>query len=376
MLDYKLKVPFFDASLQYSAHKTALDKAMQKVLSEGTYINGPEVGIFADNLADYLSINHVIPCGNGTDALCLALMALDLNKGDEVIVPAFNFIAAAEAVALLGLVPVFADVEEDNFNISVESIANRITTKTKAIIVVHLFGAAADMDPIMALAQQHQIQVIEDVAQALGGEYKGRKLGTIGMIGCTSFFPTKNLACFGDGGAVFTNDLKLGEKVKMLANHGQKKKYKHQYIGVNSRLDTIQAAILIHQLKHLDNNIEQRIKLAQRYADGLNNLNIKLPVKTVADKHSFNQYCIQLQDQSQRDSLKAYLEDQDVSTMVYYANPNHLQEAFSYLGHKEGNFPIAEDICKKVLALPISPTLSFEQQDYVIEHINRFFANA
>ena len=376
MLDYKIRVPFFNASLQYSAHKTALDKAMQKVLSEGAYINGPEVGIFADNLADYLSINHVIPCGNGTDALCLALMALDLNKGDEVIVPAFNFIAAAEAVALLGLVPVFADVEADSFNVSSASIAKRITTKTKAIIVVHLFGAAADMDPIMALAQQHQIQVIEDVAQALGSEHKGRKLGTIGMIGCTSFFPTKNLACFGDGGAVFTSDTKLASKVNMLANHGQKKKYEHQYIGVNSRLDTLQAAILIHQLTQLDNNIEQRIKLAQRYADGLNNLNIKLPVKTVADKHCFNQYCIQLQDQSQRDSLKAYLEDQDISTMIYYANPNHLQEAFLYLGYKEGDFPISEDICRKVLALPISSALSFEQQDYVIEHINRFFANA
>ncbi|MGV3546023.1 MAG: DegT/DnrJ/EryC1/StrS family aminotransferase [Pedobacter sp.] len=376
MLDYKIKVPFFNASLQYNAHKTALDKAMQKVLSEGTYINGPEVGIFADNLADYLSINHVIPCGNGTDALCLALMALDLNRGDEVIVPAFNFIAAAEAVALLGLVPVFADVEADSFNICSASIANRITSKTKAIIVVHLFGAAADMDPIMALADQHQIQVIEDVAQSLGSEYKGRKLGTIGMIGCTSFFPTKNLACFGDGGAVFTSDAKLADKIKMLANHGQKKKYEHQYIGVNSRLDTIQATILIHQLKHLDDNIEQRIKLAQRYADGLNNFNIKLPVKTVADKHSFNQYCIQLQDQSQRDSLKAYLEDQDISTMIYYANPNHLQEAFLFLDYKEGDLPIAEDICKKVLALPISSALGFEQQDYVIEHINRFFDNA
>ena len=376
MLDYKLKVPFFDASLQYNAHKTALDEAMQKVLSEGTYINGPEVGIFADNLADYLSINHVIPCSNGTDALCLALMALDLNRGDEVIVPAFNFIAAAEAVALLGLVPVFADVEEHNFNISVESITKRITSKTKAIIVVHLFGAAADMDPIMALAQQHQIQVIEDVAQSLGSEYQGRKLGTIGMIGCTSFFPTKNLACFGDGGAVFTSDTKLAGKVKMLANHGQRKKYQHQYIGVNSRLDTIQATILIHQLKHLDDNIEQRIKLAQRYANGLNNLNIKLPVKTVADKHSFNQYCVQLQNELQRDSLKKYLEDQDISTMVYYATPNHFQKAFLFLGYKKGDFPVSEDICKKVLALPISSALSFEQQDYVIEHINRFFANA
>ena len=376
MLDYKIKVPFFNASLQYNAHKATLDKAMQKVLSEGAYINGPEIGIFADNLADYLNINHVIPCGNGTDALCLALMALDLNRGDEVIVPAFNFIAAAEAVVLLGLVPVFTDVNAENFNVDAESVAKKITSKTKAIIVVHLFGAAADMDPIMALAEEHQIQVIEDVAQSLGSEYKGRKLGTIGMIGCTSFFPTKNLACFGDGGAVFTSDTKLAGKVKMLANHGQKKKYQHQYIGVNSRLDTIQAAILIHQLKHLDDNIEKRIKLAQRYADGLNNLNIKLPVKTVADKHSFNQYCIQLQDQSQRDSLKAYLEDQDISTMVYYATPNHLQEASLFLKYKEGDSPIAEDICKKVLALPISSALSFEQQDYVIEHINRFFANA
>ncbi|MDQ8004340.1 MAG: DegT/DnrJ/EryC1/StrS family aminotransferase [Pedobacter sp.] len=376
MLDYKIKVPFFDASAQYIANKAELDEVMQEVLKKGAYINGPEVNIFANDLADYLNINQVIPCANGTDALCLALMALDLNKGDEIIVPTFNFIAAAEAVAFLGLTPVFADVNEDNFNIDAESIVKRITPKTKAIIVVHLFGAAADMDTIMSLADEYQIPVIEDVAQSLGGEYKGRKLGTIGTIACTSFFPTKNLACFGDGGAVFTNDVELAEKIKMLANHGQKKKYEHQYIGVNSRLDTLQAAILTHQLKQLDDNIEKRSKLAKRYSDGLNNLDIELPKETAHIKHSFNQYCILLQNESQRDRLKKYLADQGISTMIYYAKPNHLQEAFSFLGFKECDFLISEDICKKVLALPISSALSFEHQNYVIDHINRFFANA
>lgn len=376
MLDYKIQVPFFDASAQYLTNKAALDEVMQKVLKGGAYINGPEVKIFANDLADYLNINHVVPCANGTDALCLALMALDLSKGDEIIVPTFNFIAAAEAIALLGLIPVFAEVNASDFNIDVESIAKKITPKTKAIIVVHLFGAAADMDPIVSLANEYQIPIIEDVAQSLGGEYKGHKLGTIGAIGCTSFFPTKNLACFGDGGAVFTNEVELAEKIKMLANHGQKKKYEHQYIGVNSRLDTLQAAILTHQLKQLDDNIKKRSKLAKCYSDGLNDLDIELPKETANIKHSFNQYCIQLRNEAQRDSLKKYLKDQDISTMVYYTKPNHLQEAFSFLEYKDSDFQTSENLCRKVLALPISPSLTFEHQNYVIYHINHFLADA
>lgn len=374
MLDFKVKVPFFDASQLYKADKEVLDEVIQKVLNDGAYINGAEVEQFASNLSDYLNINHVIPCGNGTDALCLALMALDLAKGDEVIVPTFNFIAAAEAVSHLGLKPVFADVCPEDFNITAKSIEDKITAKTKAIVVVHLFGAAADMQSITELANKHQIFVIEDVAQALGSEYYGEKLGVFGTIGCTSFFPTKNLACFGDGGAVFTKDQSLAKKIKILANHGQRKKYDHQYVGVNSRLDTLQAAILCHQLKKLELNIERRINLAQRYHLGLQPLDIFLPVKKEYTKHSFNQYCILLKTSTERDKLSAYLQDHDIATMIYYSKPNHLQEAFSSLGYKIGDFPMAEDICSRVMALPIS-NITFEQQDYIIKQINNFFVN-
>lgn len=374
MLDFKVKVPFFDASQLYKTDKAVLNEVIQKVLIEGTYINGPEVNTFSDNLANYLNISHVIPCGNGTDALCLALMALGLNKGDEVIVPTFNFIAAAEAVSFLGLVPVFADVSAEDFNITAENIEEKITSKTKAVIVVHLFGASADMQSIADLANKHQIYVIEDVAQALGSEYKGEKLGTFGTIGCTSFFPTKNLACFGDGGAVFTNDYSLGKKLKMLANHGQQKKYEHQYVGINSRLDTLQAAILCQQLTKLDLNIENKIASAQRYKVGLKSLNITTPQKREYTKHSFNQYCILLQTSKERDQLETYLRDQSISTMIYYSKPNHLQEAFSSLGYKIGDFPIAEDICSRVMALPIA-NITIEEQDHIINHIKSFFAN-
>ncbi|RZK26696.1 MAG: DegT/DnrJ/EryC1/StrS family aminotransferase [Flavobacterium sp.] len=375
MLDFKVKVPFFDASEIYKADKLALDKAIQKVLEEGAYINGIEVEMFASNLADYLNISNVIPCGNGTDALCLALMALELKQGDEVIVPTFNFIAAAEAVSFLGLKPVFADVAPEDFNITAKNIEEKISSKTKAVIVVHLFGATADMESITNLANKHQISVIEDVAQALGSEYNGEKLGTFGTIGCTSFFPTKNLACFGDGGAVFTNDQSLAKKIRMLANHGQQKKYEHQYVGTNSRLDTLQAAVLCHQLTKLDSNIDKRIALAERYNSGLQSLAITFPNKKEFTKHSFNQYCILLQNLDERDKLKAYLQDHDISTMIYYAKPNHLQEAFSSLGYGNGDFPIAEDICERILALPIA-NLSNEQQDYIITHINLFYENA
>jgi dTDP-4-amino-4,6-dideoxygalactose transaminase len=375
MLDYKLKVPFFDASASYISNKGEIDDAIREVLDSGKYINGPEVGIFAEKLANYLNVDHVTPCANGTDALCLALMGLGLKRDDEVIVPAFNFIAAAEAIAFLGLVPIFADVNKHNFNICPKSIEEKITSRTKAIIVVHLFGGAASMDDVMLLANQHQIPVIEDVAQSLGSEYRGKKLGTLGTIGCTSFFPTKNLACFGDGGAVFTNNEKLASKVKMLANHGQQQKYVHKYIGINSRLDTLQAAVLLCQLKTLDQCIEKRRALAKHYSDGLRDLPVLLPEDTIEIKHSYNQYCIQLSDFEKRDELKKYLQDQGISTMIYYSQPNHLQEAFASLGYKVGDFPIAEQLCNKVLALPVFPTLGSQQQHYIIEHIKRFLKN-
>lgn len=371
MLDYKIKVPFFDASLQYKTQKAVFDEVMQKVLESGAYINGPEVGIFALNLAAYLNVKRVIPCGNGTDALCLALMALDLNKGDEIIIPSFNFIAAAEIVALLGFKPVFVEADENSFNIDCTILEKKITKRTKAIIVVHLFGLPSPMENILAFAKQNDLFVIEDVAQSLGGSYQDKKLGTLGHIGCTSFFPTKNLACFGDGGAVFTDDLQLAEKIKMLANHGQQKKYNHVYVGLNSRLDTIQAAILNVQLPWLDELIESRREIAAYYLQNLKGIaGISLP--QVDENHTYNQFCILLQNKRLRDAVKVFLAENGVDTMVYYPTPSHLQVAFAQYGYKAGDLPISEKLSDCILALPIYPGLNVESQVYIVSLITSF----
>lgn len=376
MPDYKMDIPFFDASKQYLAQKEQIDIAIKKVLDGGIFINGPEVEVFSSKLASYLKINHVIPCANGTDALCLALMALKLERGDEVIVPTFNFIAAAEAVALLGLVPVFVDVCEDDFNIDCSQIEKKLTAKTKAIIVVHLFGASAEMKQINEISKKNSLFVIEDVAQSLGSEYKNQKLGTFGHIGCTSFFPTKNLACFGDGGAVFTNDKFLAGRLKAIANHGQKKKYEHELIGVNSRLDTLQAAILNVQFNQLSQNIEARQNIAKIYHQHLINLDdVYLPIEKPNVKHSFNQYCILVKSQLLRDSLKDFLQKAGISTMIYYPKATHLQNAFASYGYNEGDFPVAENLCKRTLVLPVFPCLTKSEQRYITDHIQDFFRN-
>lgn len=371
LTDPKLEVPFFDAKAAYRSHQSEIDEAIQKVLLSGNYINGSEVTEFASNLADYLDVAKVIPCANGTDAITLALMALELKKGDQVIVPTFNFIAAAEAAALLGLEPVFVDIDTSSFNINVAELEKHITNKTKAIIAVHLFGFAADMRSIMDLAKKYNLFVIEDVAQALGGTYQDKKLGTIGHIGCTSFFPTKNLACFGDGGAVFTNDLDLAKKIKMLANHGQAQKYEHQYIGLNSRLDTLQAAVLNVQLRVLDQAIVKRKEVAGRYHQNLSGIaSISLPKADPA--HSYNQFCILLANRELRNQLKSYLKENGVDTMIYYPKPNHLQPALANLDYQTGDFPTAEDACERILALPIHSHLDIEKQTLVTNIIASF----
>lgn len=371
MLDFKLKIPFFNAKAAYYNRQELINEAIQKVLSRGTYINGPEVAEFASNLAAYLNVGQVIPCGNGTDALCLALMALDLNPGDEVMIPAFNFIAAAEAVALLGFKPVFVEVDENSFNVDCAAIEGNITKRTKAIIVVHLFGLSSQMEQVLTIAKRNKLFVIEDVAQSLGGSYNGQKLGTLGHIGCTSFFPTKNLACFGDGGAVFTNDLVLAKKIKMLANHGQQKKYNHVYIGLNSRLDTIQAAVLNVQLSCLDKLIENRRGIASYYLQNLKGIaGISLP--QVDENHTYNQFCILLQNKELRDGLKFFLAENGVDTMVYYPIPTHLQLAFAKNDYKLGDLPVSEKLCDQILALPIYPGLSAENQTYIINLIISF----
>lgn len=377
MLDFKMNIPFFDASKQYLAQKEEIDLAIKKVLAEGKFVNGPEVEEFSFRLASYLKINHVIPCANGTDALCLALMALNLERGDEVIIPAFNFIAVAEAVVLLGLVPVFVDVCENNFNIDCSQIETRITSKTKAIVVVHLFGASAEMDRISEISKKHHLFVIEDVAQSLGSEYKNQKLGTFGHIGCTSFFPTKNLACFGDGGAVFTNDTSLAVKLKMIANHGQQKKYNHEVIGLNSRLDTLQAAVLKVNLNRLNQAIKTRKRIAETYYKNLVSIkSICLPKEKANTKHTFNQYCILVKSQSVRDSLQEFLQQAGVGTMIYYPKATHLQKAFDSYGYREGDFSVSEDLCSRILALPIFPVLEETEQFYIVKCVENFFRNA
>lgn len=374
MLDYKIEVPFFDAASQYLSQKDEIDAAIQKVLLKGAFINGPEVAAFSSSLASYLNINYVTPCGNGTDALYLALMALGLQNGDEVIIPAFNYIAVAEAIALLGLVPVFVDVNEDDFNISHLKIEERISAKTKAIVVVHLFGLATEIEQISRIAKKYDLYVVEDVAQSLGSTYKGTKLGTFGHIGCTSFFPTKNLACFGDGGAVFTNDSSLAERLRMMANHGQSKKYEHELIGLNSRLDTLQAAVLNIQLPHLDDFIARRKAIAQRYHSGLSSIeHIRLPRASTHAAHTFNQYCIVLVNEEERSHLMNFLKENGIATMIYYPKPIHLQKAFLKYRDSQINLSVSEDICTRILALPIFPTMNEVQQDYIIENIKIFF---
>lgn len=374
MQDYNLTIPFFDAAHNYTLHKDELDKAIQHVLNGGQYINGTDVNVFTEALKSYLNTSYVVSCANGTDALQLALLALDLKPGDEVIIPTFNFIAAAEVVALLGLIPVFVDLLENDFNADYAQLHSIITARTKAIIVVHLFGAPANLDFVLEVASKYNLFVIEDVAQSLGSNFKSKKLGTIGHIGCTSFFPTKNLACFGDGGATFTSSEFLATRMKMIANHGQVKKYDHQLIGLNSRLDTIQAAILNVKLKYLDLEISQRRHLAKRYFEALCEVkNLILPIEKSDTFHTFNQYCILLASESERNLLKLFLEENSVQTMIYYNKPTHLQVAFLNYGNNVGNFSRAEDICKRVLAIPLRPSLSFESQDYIIKLILGFF---
>lgn len=374
MLDFKIDIPFFDTSMQYTSQKEEIDTAIGKVLNSGLYINGPEVSAFSSKLSSYLDVAEVVTCANGTDALYLALKALNLSKGDEVILPAFNFVSAAEVVALLELTPVFVDVNETDFNIDTTKIEKAITAKTKVIIAVHLFGAAADLDAIIALARRYNLSVIEDVAQSLGSEYKGKKLGTFGDMACTSFFPTKNLSCFGDGGAVFTNNVALAKKIRMVANHGQVKKYEHDVIGINSRLDTIQAAVLNVNLNHLDNRIAKRRQIAEKYNDAFRVLDgLQIPVVSEHIFHSFNQYCIKLENSATRDALQTYLKKQGVNTMIYYPKSTHLQWAFKPYGFSEGDFPVSERLSQSILALPIFPDLSISQQHYIIDCIKIFF---
>lgn len=367
-----------DLQTQYEKIKEEVNAGIQEVIDNAAFINGPQVKTFAKELASYNKSKYAITCGNGTDALQISMMAFDFQPGDEVIVPAFTYVATVEVIALLKLKPVFIDVTADTFQMDVNQLRGKITPKTVAIVPVHLFGQCSNMDRIMEIANEYGLKVIEDTAQAIGARYTFENqsvamAGAIGDIGITSFFPSKNLGCFGDGGAMFTNDDVLGQRLQMIANHGQKQKYYHDSIGVNSRLDTVQAAVLLVKLNYLDDYSSARSKVAENYDRAFEgHANIIAPSRVKNSTHVFHQYTLKIED-ADRDELKTYLADNGVPSMVYYPVPVHLQNAYTGYGYKEGNFPIAESLCKKVLSLPIHTEMKSEDQDYIIETIKRFF---
>lgn len=365
-----------DLKSQYKKIETEVDTAMKKVIDTSTFINGPAVKEFSKNLANFLKVKHVIPCANGTDALQIALMALELQPGDEVITSTFTFIATAEVIALLQLKPVFVDADPTNFNLSTEGIKAKITSKTKVILPVHLFGQCAPMDEIMEIAKKKNIFVVEDTAQAIGSVYTnphGEKsfAGTIGDIGTTSFFPSKNLGCYGDGGAIFTNNDQLAERMKMIVNHGSKIKYYHEVVGVNSRLDSIQAAVLNIKLKHLPHYNNARLNAALKYNEGLKNINwIDTPEIMDYSTHVFHQYTLRINN-GKRDELRDYLSKLGIPSMIYYPVPLHKQEAFK--DYSDGSiFPVSDEFQSKVLSLPMHTELSDETVDFIVESIKKF----
>ena len=370
------KIQMVDLKGQYNNIKSEVDKAVIDVIESGQFINGPSVNDFSNNLSKYLGVNHVIPCANGTDALQVALMALDLNPGDEVITTDFTFASSVEVIALLGLKPVLVDVEIDTFNIDFNKIKKAITNKTKAIIPVHLFGQTAEMKKIMDIANKNNLFVIEDNAQAIGSVYKNNnekvKAGTIGHIGTTSFFPSKNLGCYGDGGAIFTNDDDLAVKMKGLVNHGMYKRYYHDLVGVNSRLDSIQAAILDIKLKNLDQYNSSRRNSAKIYSEKINSKNIIKPIiKYEDDSHVFHQYTLRLIN-GKRDQMVKFLNENGVPCGIYYPVPLHNQNAYKSKRYIESDFSVTNQICSEVFSLPMHSELSEEQQNFISDLVNEF----
>ncbi len=366
-----------DLKSQYRRLQPELDKAMAEVLEHTAFINGPAVKSFQKNLEDYLNVKHVIPCANGTDALQIALMALDLQPGDEVITSTFTFIATVEVIALLRLKPVLVDVNPNTFTLLTEQVEQAITSKTKAIIPVHLFGQGADMNALMSIAEDNNLYIVEDTAQAIGCDYMHKgittKLGTIGNIGCTSFFPSKNLGCFGDGGACFTNNDQLAEKMRMIINHGSKQKYYHEVIGVNSRLDTLQAAVLDVKLKQLDDFNFRRQDAASYYDKELSDIDgLEIPKRDKHSKHIFHQYTLKIKD-GKRDELQAFLKENNIPSMVYYPVSLHQQEAFSSYQDANKSLPNSEALSHEVLSLPMHTEMTEEQLQDITLTIKSFF---
>ena len=392
------EIQMVDLQSQYKHIRRKIRKRVKNVIKHSAFINGDETRIFQQNLAHYLGIHHVIPCANGTEALQIALMALPLEEGDEVIIPAFTFISAAETASLLGLKPVFVDIDPQTFVMDPKRVEQAITCKTKVIIPTHLFGQCVDMGAIMEIAETYKLYIVEDACQSLGADYilregsgqlqmgpftydyrctdKGirKKAGTIGHIGCTSFFPSKNLGCYGDGGAIFTDDDDLAARMRQLANHGSTKRYNHRCIGLNSRLDSVQAAVLNVKLPYLDYYNRKRQEAAAFYDRAfISCMQLKVPVRCQYSTHIFHQYCLLCRSERERNALRFHLENMGVPTRVYYPKPLHLQEAFAYLGHKAGDFPVSEDICKRIIAIPMHTELSAKQLRYISRAILDFF---
>jgi UDP-2-acetamido-2-deoxy-ribo-hexuluronate aminotransferase len=368
-----------DTKTQYQKIKKEVDEAVIGVLESSQFIGGKTVNDFATNLALYNEVKHVIPCANGTDALQIAMMALGLQPGDEVITPSFTYIATVEAAAILKLTPVFAEVDKQSFCIDPASVEKLITPKTKAIIPVHLYGHAADMESIMQIAQKHNLYVIEDNAQAIGCDYifkdgSKKKTGSIGHIGCTSFYPSKNLGAYGDGGAMFTNDAVLAGKLSMIAAHGQTKRYYHDVVGCNSRLDAVQAAILDIKLKHLDEYIAARQKAAAFYDKAFAGYaDITIPYVALYSNHVYHQYTLLLKDAKSRDGLYEYLQSQNIPCMIYYPVPCHKQKMFEAFGGGKAVLPATDWLTERVLSLPIHTELDEEQQNFIVSKVSDFF---
>lgn len=367
-----------DLKSQYQKIKPEIDAAISEVIDSTAFINGPSVKKFQQSLESYLGVKHVIPCGNGTDALQIAMMALNLQPGDEVITTTFTFIATAEVVALLRLTPVCVDVDADTMNISIESLEKAITPKTKAIVPVHLFGQCANMEAIMEIAQKHSLFVIEDACQAIGADYKFsngtiKKAGTIGDIGCTSFFPSKNLGCYGDGGAIFTNSDELAHQMRGVVNHGMFVRYHHDLVGVNSRLDTIQAAILDIKLKHLDEYAKARQNAASYYNQAFaNHPNITTPITAAYTSHVFHQYTLVLKN-TDRAKLIEFMNEKQIPVMIYYPVPLHKQKAYLDPRYKNGDFPVSEHLSDHVISLPMHTEMDEEQLSYITTSLLSFF---
>ena len=364
---------------QFSPIEEEIMKRIRSVIDSSSFIQGTEVKTFEKDLAAVLKANHCISCANGTDALQLSLMALDLKPGDEIIVPAFTYIAPVEAIAILQLKPVFVDVDPDTFNMATDQIEAVITSSTKAILVVHLYGQCANMEKLLAVARKHKLFVIEDNAQSICADYlfedgTAAKAGCVGDIGTTSFFPSKNLGGYGDGGALMTNDTKLAEAVRSIANHGQQEKYRHDRIGMNSRLDTLQAAILNVKLQHLDRYIKTRQQAATWYDERLRSIKaITIPIRSSFSTHVFHQYTIKTE---RRNELQQHLQVCGIASMIYYPIPAHLQTAYAYLNYKKGDFPVAEELCDQVLSLPIHSESTKDDIIYICETISQFFQHA